>query len=107
MQVQILPGILLVNQPIPGLSDTRCMLDGAALRLHDSRCSTGFGGWTVTARTLRIPRYRLHGPTRARPRTELGLDVTRAVLGVAARVVTEVYAEVDQAKAVAAVDRFG
>jgi hypothetical protein len=37
----------------------------------------------------------------------LGLDVTRAVLGVAARVVTEVYAEVDQAKAVAAVDRFG
>lgn len=42
-----------------------------------------------------------------RLRSAFGLDVTRAILGHSTPVVTEIYAEMDQAKAASAIERYG
>ena len=57
-----------------------------------------------------VPRWHPHQLRHAaatRLRREFGLDVTRAVLGHSTPVVTEVYAELDAAKAAEAMGRVG
>jgi integrase len=59
---------------------------------------------------LEIPSWhphRLRHSAASRLRREFGLDVTRAVLGHSSPVVTEVYAELDGAKAAEAMERVG
>jgi integrase len=51
--------------------------------------------------------HRLRHSAATRLRREFGLDVARAVLGHSSPVVTEVYAELDEAKAAEAMERVG
>jgi integrase len=51
--------------------------------------------------------HQLRHGTATKLRREFGLDTARAVLGHSSPVVTEVYAEMDQAKAAEAMERVG
>ena len=51
--------------------------------------------------------HQLRHNAATRLRREFGLDVTRAVLGHSSPIVTEVYAELDGAKAAEAMERIG
>ena len=69
--------------------------------------------WGRFTRTVEFVRVRTYGATpdvnraATRLRKEFGLDVARAVLGHSSPVVTEVYAELDGAKAAEAMERAG
>ncbi len=74
------------------------MLSNGRTKIATSRDEPPFPNWHP---------HQLRHNAATRLRREFGLDVARAVLGHSSPAVTEVYAELDQAKAADAMARIG